>query len=134
MIIGLQLLLLNCSRDGTYCKELSFKAVMFNYILHKNLLTLTLLYILSLKVERNSSHSIYTHILGLCIGTHLKQTDYQPPCLHTFACLSPPSSCCHLLRIKTVACNYFRLTSVQNLRFFRPSVKCREVTHQESCL
>merc|ERR1712062_87690 len=25
-------------------------------------------------------------------------------------------------------------TSVQNLRFFRPSVKCREVTHQKSCL
>merc|ERR1712168_917657 len=24
-----------------------------------------------------------------------------------------------------------RLTSVQNLRFFRPSVKCREVTHQK---
>merc|ERR1712018_500517 len=25
-------------------------------------------------------------------------------------------------------------TSVQNLRFVRPSVKCREVTHQKSCL
>ena len=36
------------------------------------------------------------------------------------------SACCPLARIKTAAFCLSRLTSVQNLRFFRPSVKCRE--------
>ena len=44
MIIHLQLLFLFFSRDGICCKELSFKALIFHYILLKNLLTLTLLY------------------------------------------------------------------------------------------